>query len=263
VRFPLTGVLRSPESVGARAGAIAHVVRRDYGPEGVVLLWGGLLALVAGLVVRAVRAPLGAVLRDPYTTVVMLSCAGLVAFSLHDFQGYPDVYPLLPYAAVGAGEAVFAVRGRLRLPVFRRASAAVAVAGLAALVAVSWASYVIAGPRDTELLRERAAAREIERMLGAHGALYALGDPTPLVLTGRRNPSRYIYLGSGVARWAARHTYGSMAAWRHSISEARPAVITLAGWSPASPWENRMERWLRAHYAVRDVERWTVFVPRT
>lgn len=260
VRFPLTGVYRPPRTVGYRIGLIFSVVHGGYGKIGAVLLWGGLVALAAGLVLRLARTR-GAALRDPYATVVVLSFIGLAAFSLHDFQGYPDVYPLLPYGAVGFGEAVFVARALLSRRPPRLATAAVVAAALAAVIAVSWASYSTPSLRRTALVRERADVREIQRMAGGR-RLYALGDPTPLVLSAQRNPSRYIYLGSGVADWAVHHHFGSKAAWHRSIRAAHPGAITLAGWSLDGLPEQRMARWLRAHYAERRVGRWEVFLPR-
>src|SRR3954452_15311599 len=94
---------------------------------------------------------------------------------------------------------------------------------------MSWSSYSAQGGHTTWLPCERAAAARIERMLDPGETLYALGDPTVLALTDRRNPSRFIYLGSGVAALAARKSGGNEA-WGRRILASDPAVIVINAW---------------------------------
>ena len=223
--FPVEGLHRTPETLAVRFGHIAAVVHAHYDAG---LVWGG-LALFAGL--AAVRR----------WWVLLASLAAIAAFSVLDFQGYPDVYPLLPYAALGIAAAV-AIAGRAR---------PVAVAGLVALVAVSWTQFA---PDDT-LIAQEAEAASLQRMLEPSQSLYALGDPTPLVLTGRRNASRYIFLGSGVGEWDQTHTRGGVIA---SLRRADPAVVVLHGWRSAL--ERRVATWLHTEYVPRWDGDWRVFL---
>jgi hypothetical protein len=96
-------------------------------------------------------------------------------------------------------------------------------------------------------------------MLAPGTALYVLGDPTLLVMTGRRNPSRYIYLASGVEAWMLRRTRGGFAGWEARIRAARPGLIALAGW--VGPGADRLAAWLRATRVVRRRGRWQLFLP--
>jgi hypothetical protein len=262
IRFPLTGIQRGHETIGERLRFIASVVTDDYGRTR-VLFWAGTVLLPAAVLLRLARgrASLRAAIAEPYVSVVFATWVPLIAFSARDFQGYPDLYPLLPYAAIGVGEGVQVGRSLLRGVSARRVSAAVVLAAVAVLAAGTWAWYSMGRPRDTELLRQRAEARQLVRLTGPRGTLYALGDPTPLVLTHRRNPDRYIYLGSGVARWKVDHTPGGFAGWTREIRASNPAVVTLAGWNPNGRWAIAMTHWLRAHYAPRYLGRQLVFVP--
>jgi hypothetical protein len=76
---------------------------------------------------------------------------------------------------------------------------------------------------------------------------YALGNPTPLVLTGLRSPSRYIYLSAGVDRWISDHTPGGIKGWQAEIAADDPPMIILGG-----PWRGEIARemrsWVRANY---------------
>ena len=226
--FPVQGLHRTPETVGQRLGHIAAVVHQNYDA---VLVWSGLALLVVLAALRRWWAVLG-------------SFAAIAVFSALDFQGYPDVYPLLPYAALGIGGAV-AVAGRLR---------PIAVVGLAVLAATSWTQFA---PADG-LAVQSAQAASIERLLRPGETLYTLGDPTPLVLTGRRNASRYVFLGSGVGQWDEMHTPGGFGGWMGDIRAANPAVVVLHGWRSAL--ERRVAAWLHTQYVPAWDGSWRVFL---
>jgi len=111
-RFPLTGVQRINESFAERLRHIATVVRDYYNFSG-VLFWIGAALLIGVLVVTIqlartatpkVRWP--AILADPLVVVVGVGWLFEFGYALVDFQGYPDVFPLLPFPAIGIGLAV-------------------------------------------------------------------------------------------------------------------------------------------------------------
>ena len=47
--------------------------------------------------------------------------------------------------------------------------------------------------REGNLVAQRSHACAVHRLLASGGGLYSLGEPTPLVMTHRRNPDRYVY----------------------------------------------------------------------
>ena len=257
ITFPLTGVERGPESLHDHFDVIADVVGSDYGHTQ-LLFWGGLVALplLAAWRLARDRAGLRNALTDPVMSVVMASLIPLAAFSVHDFQGYPDLYQALPYAAIGVGGVAAALAGAGRF--VGRVATAGALVCAAALAALSWHWYSVPRGRDTALVGERANAVEIERLLDPGETLYALGDPTILVLTGRRNPSRFIYLGSGVAAWVEHHTPGGLEGWGRSIVASDPAVITLNDWN--GRLRAPLGRLLRRTYDAGFVGKLRVFV---
>ncbi|MEA2296667.1 MAG: hypothetical protein QOE86_4306 [Solirubrobacteraceae bacterium] len=260
VNFPLTGIQHGNETLRQRLDVIRHVVTADYGHTR-WLFWGGLVLLpaLAGLRLARGRSQLRDTVRDPFLVVVVLSFLGVVLFSATDFQGYPDLYPLLPYAALGIGGAVGLVLTGLRGGAWlRRVAGVVASLAVAALAVLTWHWYDVPRARDTNLILQRARAKKIKAMIGPGETLYAIGDPTSLVLTHRRNPSRYIYLGSAVGRWMLKHTPGHFAGWQRQVRKANPAVIVVAGWT--GPTEQRTVRWLRSAYAERYMGHWQVFL---
>jgi hypothetical protein len=175
----------------------------------------------------------------------------VAGFSALDFQGYPDAYPLLPYAALGLAGAVAYV---VRLPVLR--PAAVAAATLA--VALAWTQFSTGRAEATTLAAQRTEAADIQRLLDPGDTIYALGDPTPLVLTDRTNASRYIFLSSGVAAWQLRTMPDGFDGWMREIRASNPAVIVVHGWHGAL--EHEVAVWLRPRYVRAYVGCWRVFL---
>ena len=228
--FPLTGVEREPITFGDRLIAVFDVVNDHYG-DARVLFWGGLVLVIALLVRRR---------RDrPAALIVLITLLAFVVLTATDFQGYADLFPFLPYAALGiGGVAAFAERSRV---------AVVAVGVAAALLAgFSAHRYAERGEKGLSLTAQRAYAHQLERLIDPGERLYALGDPTLHVLTGWRNPTRYVYLGSGVDDWAIEHDFGSFTGWQREILAVDPPVIFVNAW--ISPRAAPMEAWLARTY---------------
>jgi hypothetical protein len=247
--FPVTGLHRTPETLGQRLGHIAATVHDHYQGD-VVQFWAGLalLPLLAAAAMWRRR------FRDPLVTLVLPTFAAIAVFSAIDFQGYPDVYPLLPYAALGIGGTVALVLRRLRLPALRP----VAIAATAVIAAIAWTQFSSDPAAGDVLAGQQAEAGQIQRLAGRHGTIYALGDPTPLVLTDRPSPSRFVFLASGVAAWEIARTPGGFPGWMREIQASHPAVIVVHSWR--GPIEQRAAAWLHARYRSGFVGCWHVFV---
>src|SRR4051794_5479500 len=247
--FPATGLRRGHVTLGGNIDTIVRVVNDHYGHTR-VLFWGGLVLLVPVALVAARRVA---------AFVVIGTLVAFVASSVYDFQGYPDLYPLLPYAAIGIGGAVAVARPRVTGVWPRRIAAGVAVAAVAVLAGLS--VHWFSGARDAgpSLRNERAQAAKIQRLLRPGEQIYALGDPTLLVLTHRRNPTRYIYLGSGVDHWAVEHEFGSLAGWQAQIRAADPPIVVMNLWR--SDLALQMRTWLKQTYGPgKFLGNWRLFV---
>src|SRR5205085_6812659 len=128
----------------------------------------------------------------------------------------------------------------------RRIAGGLALTAVAALAALSAHWYATAPSDGPSLRAERSAALKLKRALNPGERLYALGDPTPLVLAGVRNPTRWIYLGSGVDSWAIRHDFGSLQRWQAEIRKVNPPIVVTNLWN--SGHGQQMRRWLEATY---------------
>lgn len=256
--FPLTGVQRGPVTLGHRITRIAGVVHGSYGVSG-VLLWLGMLVLIAIAVVRLTRSrpQWRAGLADPLICIILLTLATQLIYAFADFQGYPDVYPLLPYGAIGMGGLAALAVSAARSDAVRNVATSAVLGAALVFAAVSWVWFGSDPANSNELRYQRADACAVQRMAGS--GVWALGDATPLVLTHRKNPDRFIYLGSGVDRWRIKHTTGGFDAWTAKIQAVHPDVVVMAGWH--SGIRMRITRWLHQNgYVARFVGPWVVLL---
>ncbi len=259
--FPFTGVKRGKETLVGRLHHILDVIRVGYGQSGWLFLLGvALLAVLLLVHLAAGQGDLRARLVSPLVVVVTTSLAGLAAFSATDFQGIPDLYPLLVYAALGLGGTAAGVIAVLRQPALRTAATAGALIAVLALTGLSmrWFSHDKAA--DGGLVAQRSDACDLQRLAGG-GVVYSLGDPAPLVLTERRNPSRYVYLNSGVADWQVARTPGGYAGWQGRILATTPEVILLNNWHAAIA--RRTDAWLATVHKPGYIGRLRAFLSPT
>lgn len=255
VVYPLLAPHGQPRTVGDDLHTIATVVGK-YG--GGPLFWIGVgLLLVAVVVDAATHRPWRSALARPLVAVVLLTGLGNFAFAATNFQGYQDLYALLPYMGLGfgglVGLLVHAGRGSARTWV-----SGLVVAALVALVVLRW-QQAHDDPENGELVAQRSNACGLSRIIAPGTSLYALGDPTPLVLTHRTNPDRFIYLASEVDRWKVEHTPGGVRAWWRQIDDGNPSVIVLQSFSGAIH-DKLVQSALGAGYHPRFLGTWRLFV---
>ena len=164
----------------------ARVVR-GYGASTAILV-GGLVALPVLAVAAHRRSGPGSAAADRPDASPPLTG---IAWMVHDFDSWPDAFPVLPLAALGAGGTVAALARRLGAP-----------AGIALVVAWSLAATGLAltfsvGERDHGLDAQR---RSVDAMLAElpDATIVSIHAPQPLVLSGRRNPTRHQMFANGL-----------------------------------------------------------------
>jgi hypothetical protein len=195
------------------------VVDKGFGWTQWVFVVGALVIPLATTIAVARRTTR----RDPGTAVLAGATVALLAgwwWSAKAFNGWADLFFLLPTAALGVGCLAAAV-GRRVSPRAGMATAlawAVASAGLTVQYAVQ--------TRDHQLDTQRA---DVDAVLHAlprgDRQILSVSAPQPLVLAHQRNPSRFQLFGNGVIEylddtWPGGHV--GFAAW---IGEERPAVV--------------------------------------
>jgi hypothetical protein len=260
--FPLRGVRREHETVRHRIHRIVVTVHHFYGFSG-RLLWIGivLLLLAALLSVVVARTEWRAALVSPLVLLVVVTFVFEAGYAASDFQSYPDVYPLLPYGAIGFGAAVALAVERLGRPQLRQAATAAVLATAVALTLASGIWFADSTANNSGLQNERASACAVKQALLPGTSLYSMGNPMPLVLLHRRNPDRYVYLGSGLDAWKVKHTKGGFAGWTAQVAASHPSVVVVDTWR--GPYKGPMERWLRSQgYVQGYIGLWEVYVSR-
>ncbi len=198
---------------------------------------GGLLAL-AGLAGWRLASP--ARRRHPRTTATAVLATGAVgglAWTLRDFDHYPDALLLLPFAALGLGAVSAEVAERVRPP------AGLAMVAASAVVLAGTGVHYAATHRDDTLRWQRASvAAALEELPGA--TLWSLEAPQALVLAGRANPTRHQMLASGLPAYIDRTWTGGLSGFFRWNLDREPDLVVI-GSTRDRPWVRRP---LRADY---------------
>jgi len=234
VWFWLVGSLR--ESVEAFLLLNARYTVPNPPMENLDILWEGsravygwwLWVFVAGLVVLGLRG-LSAVVpsvrrNDPSVLVLAALAVGVVTgllWNLKDFDSWADLFPLLPFAAVGVGSLVPVLSSFLPAPVVQWSSAAFVV------VAVVTAAHWSVTTRSDVLDDQRAAVDAVFGVLPPEATLTSVEAPQPLVLTGRTNPTRHQMFRSGLQDYVDDTWPGGLDGLARELVEQRPTLITL------------------------------------
>jgi len=204
------------------------------------LIIGGLVALFV-LGVRelpVVRRPTAA---SPTARGLVICAAGGAvgtAWTLADINGAPDLFVVLPLAAVGL--AASAVRLLDRLPRRPALIGAVAVVcfGLVAACAESVST------RGDMLLVQRA---DVDAVLGTQpgdATVVSLNAPQVLALAGRDDPVAYQVMNQAQKRYLDATYPGGMSGFLETLAELRPTFVVV-GQAYRDPWP---DAWLNDDY---------------
>ena len=194
-------------------------VRMDLEMGYGVTLW----LLFAGLVALALRSLLvvwpAAWRRDPAVPVLAAFTVGAasgLAWNLKDYDAWPDLFPLLPFAAIGLG-GVFA----LVVPLLPR-RAAIAATAVLSLAATALALQYSVSSRDDTLDAQRASVAAVLDELPQGARITSIEAPQPLVLTGRDNPTRYQMFRGGLQDYLEDTWPGGRDAFARELVEDGP-----------------------------------------
>jgi hypothetical protein len=210
------------------------------------LLFGGLLAL--GLRALAVFWPASR-RKDPSVPVLAAFAVGAavgLAWNLRDYDAWPDLFPMLPLAAVGVG-GVFALIARW----LSERIAAVAAFALFAAAIVIGISYSVT-TRDDTLDAQRASVDAVMRQLPADARITSIEAPQPLVLTGQTNRTRFQMFRVGLQYYVDDHWPGGRVGFRRDLVKDAPALVSVgdsvsqrwrAGIEPAYVWIGNADDW--------------------
>jgi hypothetical protein len=223
-----------------------------YGASIAVLIVG-LVALVALSVVVLRRSGL----RDA-TQVPMAACGAAaltgVIWTLKDFDGWPDVFVLLPLAAIGVGGLARELGARLPM----RVATAVTLSWVVVAVAVA-GTYSLT-ERSHDLEGQRDSVDAVMGALPPDASILSIEAPEPLVLTGSTNPTRYQMFSNGLDRYVDDTWSGGLTGFAAWIGQQHPTVIAVGRPEPP-PWLSGV---LATHYRkVGGATCWIWYVDRS
>ena len=249
------------------ASLLDHITRPmqlsvvGYPGQWLIILVGSLMILALFLQRVGRAGGIAPFLRNDRFATLLLSFPLFVLWSLVDFGSATDLFVLLPSFAIGFGwfllRGVDAVAGvAVRQPWQR-----VIFVGLFCLALTVAAGYPLEIAEPDVLSEQRQAVREIESLLGDDGVLLTLHAPEVLVLTGRANPTRYLYLLGGSDRYVDDYEENGFDGWMDRLEQLEPQVVVLGtskvlrqGVPPA------YRAWLAEKYEKQKVWHWDIYV---
>ena len=209
-----------PNPLDAERELVWDDLQLAYGVTVWLVLAGTLLLPLVSLAAVSRRARAA----EPGLAVLPAMTAGLVAglaWILQEYDAWADLFPVLPFAAVGLG-AGFAVatHGLAR----RRRDA---VAGVLAAAAVVMALAYSLSTRDDSLQDQREATDAVLATLPADATITSIEAPQPLVLTGRTNPTRYQMFRSGLQDYMEDTWPGGLDGFKRDLVADGPDLVAV------------------------------------
>jgi hypothetical protein len=264
VLFNLQYLDRAGETLATRFAALGNTLFRSYRPMGALIAIGLAAALAVGLMRLRARG-FAEFARDRWAPV-LASLLLAAAWSVVDYQSYPDFFVFLPFAALGAGLVLRrAAEGIAREQVEGGRTSGAARLGVGASLAVCGLLVVMAGwsyrlSADTGFVRQTRDARRIAEAVGAPEMVLAIGSPEWLVLQRRRHIDPYVFIIAGIDRQIEARAPGGFDGWLTSLEAAGADVVVLGSTWMELDHQRRFDAWLARHYQKVRVGSWALHV---
>ncbi len=276
---------------GARVDAVVEFVAGGAVPSALAVAWfalsGTLHTAVGGFIIvnlRDARQP--SLLLQPMTLLpilwrsygstlllVPIGLVGLVGLALRDrrlwsvaaagvaatawsaavLNGGPDLFVVLPFAALGVAGLV--VRGVQRLPLRLRYGVLVAVVG----GAVVSATVESVATRSDLLVLERADVGAVLATQPADATVLSIDAPQVLALSGRDNPTPYQLFNGTMRRYLDQTLPGGLRGYARQVAALQPTFVVVDE-SHAGTWPDRMLA--QDYWRVGDGPGWTWYLNR-
>ncbi len=228
-------------------------------PEDWLIVFGtlGFLGIIGAQLVRAARQrrmPL-----DLKHTPFILYGLGFATFTLIDFDFCPDLFPMLPVLAIGAGWLAWTgARGLAALVARYTNSSHAPRVQTAAIVLIA---FVLIGVyildvrayrvRGVNYLDQLAAAEAAKKYLSPGDRVLSFGDATVLVQLHLNNGHKVLHLGSKSGLGVLASEPGGVQGMIASLEHNPPKLITLSRETKPA-WTQPFYEWLAQRYDPAD-----------
>jgi hypothetical protein len=205
-----------------RPGYVWDALRDGYGAS----LWLFLAGLVTLLVAAVAAVALPTRRKQPEVRVVAAFGAAMLvgfAWTWHDINGWPDLFVLLPSAALGIG-AVFAELAA-RVP----ARVVLVVATAWAVVAAIYAGTYAVTQRSHDLAEQRASVDAVLGSMPSDATLLSVETPQVMVLADRTNPTRLIMFPASLRQYMEDSYPGGVAGFTQWLADDNPTIMAVHG----------------------------------
>jgi hypothetical protein len=208
--------------------------------------------------VRLYQSSLLDFIRKDHFAALLLSFAAFVIWSLWDFQGYPDLYVLLPYAALGFGWLLYLALQNLPEIKESRTILQKVCFLLLCIILLSSAALNYRMRSENGLVEQLQWAQQVEAQYGTDAKLISIGVPQILVLLHRTNPNPYVWINQGVDNKINADTPGGFEGWIEELERYDPDVIVFG--RTTGKFIPMLTDWLQSSYRETSVGDWTLFV---
>ncbi len=195
-----------------------------------VLLGSIALLLVGGRTALRARAA-GRAWAPQELGTVALAVGGLTGllWLAVAINGPPDLFEVLPFAAVGAAAGVLALVRRLARP----ATGAVLVGVVAAAVALAVVESV--STSGHLLVRQRTDVAAVLAAAPTGSTLLSINAPEVMALAGRANPTAYQVFDRSIDQYLSSVDPGGVATYAGYVAQTRPTLLAVSR-AYASSW---------------------------
>ena len=185
---------------------------------------------------------------DPFSSL-LVSFPWPFLWSLFDYQGKGDCLVFLPYASIGLTwllSSAFACHG---VGGSTRIGKVMALLFFSSVMLFgSSIGHAVGGRKSIE--HRLQWARELEGRCPRDFRMAAVGNPEPLVLLGKTNPSRYIHLIRGIGAHLRAREPGGIDGWVKQLRQYKPSVLVFS--LPTAELRNARWAWLLSDYQQKE-----------
>ena len=169
--------------------------------------------------------------KKEFPRILLYSFPLPILWSIADFQGPPDMFPLLPYAALGLGYLFQKIQ-------FKKYDFYIVSLALV-LIAI-----VPHRPVKTSLSLQYEEAIKVKERF--NGEIITIGAPHFMALAGLKNPSRYLFVLRGIDKKIEQEYPNGIDGWLNFLMKTKPKALVIG--EIKGEHAKRIKKWIRKNF---------------